>query len=122
MALRLVEKEQPQTIGGEDSLEEALARLWHSSLPIAKSSQRDSTFAALGGDSLLAIKLMLGVEEIIGQRVELSTFLLEPTLGGLCRAVRMRTNESTFQPVLALRKEGARPPLFCLYDLGGDVH
>ncbi len=65
---------------------------------------------------------MLGVEEIIGQRMALSTFLLEPTLGGLCRAVRTRINKSTFQPVLALRKEGARPPLFCLYDLSGDVN
>jgi len=122
MALLLVGMEQPQTIGGEDKLDEALARLWHSLLPVAKSSERDATFAALGGDSLLAVKLILGVEEIIGQRIELSTFLLEPTLGGLCRAVRRRVNESTFQPVLALRKEGARPPLFCLYDLFGDVN
>ncbi len=95
MALRVVEADEPQTISAEDGLEEALARLWHSLLPAAKNSQRDTTFAALGGDSLLAIKLMLGVEEIIGQRIELSTFLLEPTLGGLCRAVRTRINEST---------------------------
>jgi amino acid adenylation domain-containing protein len=121
MDLRVLETEQPQNIRAEDGLEEALARLWHSLLPIAKSSQRDTTFAALGGDSLLSVKLMLGVEEIIGQRIELSTFLLEPTLGGLCRVVRRRLNESTFQPVLALRKKGARLPLFCLYTLSGDV-
>jgi amino acid adenylation domain-containing protein len=122
MALRLVETDQPQTISGKDGLEEALARLWHSLLPVAKSSQRDATFAALGGDSLLGVKLMLGVEEIIGQQMELSTFLLEPTLPGLCRAVRTRINQTTFQPVLALRKEGARPPLFCLYTAAGDVN
>jgi amino acid adenylation domain-containing protein len=121
MDLRVLETEQPQTISGEDRLEEALARLWHSLLPAAKSSQRNTTFAALGGDSLLSVKLMLGVEEIIGQRMELSTFLLEPTLGGLCRAVRTRINESTFQAVLALRKEGTRPPLFCLYTVFRDV-
>ncbi|PYV67650.1 MAG: hypothetical protein DMG97_26750, partial [Acidobacteria bacterium] len=122
MALRVVETEQPQTISAADGLEQALARLWHSLLPVAKSSQRDATFASLGGDSLLAVKLMLGVEEIIGQRMELSTFLLEPTLGGLCRAVRTRIDESTFQPVLTLRKQGGRPPLFCLYTLSGDVN
>ena len=122
MPLRVAETEQPQTISAADGLEQALARLWHSLLPVAKSSQRDATFASLGGDSLLAVKLMLGVEEIIGQRMELSTFLLEPTLGGLCRAARTRIDESTFQPVLTLRKQGGRPPLFCLYTLSGDVN
>ena len=49
-----------------DGLEQALARLWQGLLPAAASSPPDATFAVLGGDSLLAIKLMLGVEEITG--------------------------------------------------------
>jgi amino acid adenylation domain-containing protein len=115
-----VKSEPVQPVAGDDKLDQALALLWQSMLPSAKNSQRDVSFSTLGGDSLLAIKLMLGVEEITGKRLELSTFLLKPTFAGLCEAVRTRLS-SKFQPVLALRKEGVRPPLFFLYAVDGDI-
>jgi len=104
-----------------DGLEKALTGLWHSLLPAAAGAPADATFATLGGDSLLAIKLMLGVEEITGQRLEVSSFLMKPTLPGLCEAVRARAAQTEFEPVLVLRKQGTRPPLFCLYAVNGDV-
>jgi len=110
----------PVTVTG-DSLEKALSNFWHSLLPSAKDSPPDATFSYLGGDSLLAIKLMIGVEEITGQKLELSTFLLDPTFAGLCKAVKTRLARADFEPVLTLRKKGNRPPLFCLYGFTGDV-
>jgi thioesterase domain-containing protein len=64
---------------------------------------------------------MLGVEEIINQRLECSSFLIQPTFAGLVQAVRMRMARTEFQPVLTLRKAGNRPPLFCLYTYEGDI-
>jgi thioesterase domain-containing protein len=107
------------TIKPKNDLERALAALWHSLLP-GECSPND-TFAALGGDSMLAIKLMLGVEEIIGQSLEISAFLVKPTFAGLCEAVKARLAGRQFQPILALRKQGTRPPLICLYGHGGDI-
>jgi amino acid adenylation domain-containing protein len=104
-----------------DGFENALLRLWYSLLPAAGNSSKDATFASLGGDSLLAIKLMLGVEEIIGQRLEVSTFLVKPNFAGLCDAVRTRMAQTKFQSVLTIRKQGTRPPLFCIYGTSGDV-
>jgi amino acid adenylation domain-containing protein len=104
-----------------DGLETALARLWDSLLPAAKTSARDTTFSNLGGDSLTLVKLMLGVEEITNQSLEASAFLVQPTLPGLCRAAKLRMSETEFQPVLTLRKHGSRPPLFCLYNCSGDI-
>jgi thioesterase domain-containing protein len=75
----------------------------------------------LGGDSLLAIRLMLGVEEITNQQLEVSTFLINPTFAGLCEAVKARMARTEFEPVLAIRKQGTRPPLFCLYGHTGDI-
>jgi len=63
---------------------------------------------------------MLGVEEITGQRLEVSSFLMKPTLAGLCEAARARAAQTEFEPVLALRKQGTRPPLFCLYAVNGE--
>jgi amino acid adenylation domain-containing protein len=111
----------PQMDADADGLEIALARLWHALLPSAESSPKDATFSSLGGDSLLVVKLMLGVEEITNQRLEVSTFLIQPTLFGLCQAVKTRMAQTEFQPVLTLRKQGNRPPLFCLYNYEGDI-
>jgi thioesterase domain-containing protein len=63
---------------------------------------------------------LLGVEEITGRRLALSTFLVEPTLPGLCRAVTAAEEEAR-TPILALHRAGARPPIFCLYEATGDV-
>jgi amino acid adenylation domain-containing protein len=112
---------RPKIDADGDGLEIALARLWHSLLPAAGSSPKDATFANLGGDSLLVVKLMLGVEEITNQRLEVSTFLIQPTFSGLCQAVKTRMAQTEFQPVLVLRKQGNRPPLFCLYNYEGDI-
>ncbi len=109
------------TITRSDRLEQKLARLWHTLLPAAASSPSDATFQMLGGDSLLALKLILGVEDIIGQQLELSAFLVQPTFTGLCAAVKMRQAREKFEPLLELCKTGTRPPLFILYGHTGDI-
>ena len=107
------------SMGG--GLEDALSTLWDSLLPAAADSPKDATFAELGGDSLLAIKLVLGVEEITGQRLDVSAFLVDLTFTGLRDAVGVRMLRNEFEPVLVLRKQGARPPVFCLYGHSGDI-
>jgi thioesterase domain-containing protein len=42
-------------------------------------------------------------------------------LEGLCKAVKAQMARANFQPVLALHKQGNRPPLFLLYGLSGDI-
>ena len=106
---------------GGDGLEKSLAGLWHSLLPAAEGAPAGASFASLGGDSLLAIKLLLGVEEITNQRLEVSTFMSNPTFAGLCAAVKTRMEQTGFEPVLAVRRHGSRPPLFFLHLLNGDI-
>jgi thioesterase domain-containing protein len=65
---------------------------------------------------------MLGVEEITGQWLPYATFLAEPTFSGLCQAVRAKLKGTQFQPVMALRKHGTRPPLFCFYIHDGEIN
>ncbi len=120
-ALKPIEPAELEMIRSEDGLEKALLLIWRSTLPKASSGEADASFQALGGDSLIAIRLMLEVEEITGQKIELSTFLLRPTFAGLCQEVKRRRSEGKFEPVIALRREGSRPPLFCLYGVWGDI-
>jgi thioesterase domain-containing protein/acyl carrier protein len=111
----------PQAEEGTDGLEIALSRLWHTLLPEARRSPAEARFPMLGGDSLVLVNLMLGVEEITGQALEASDFLLLPTFAGLCQAVNNRMAQTEFQPVLTLRKQGTRPPLFFLHQQHGDL-
>jgi len=119
--LRALKRKTPPIVTGGDGLAKVLAQLWQSLLPAADDSPAESTFAALGGDSLLAIKMALRVEEITGLRFEVSDFLVKPTFAGLCEAVRMRLARAEFEPVLTLHKAGTRPPVFCLYGYDGDI-
>jgi amino acid adenylation domain-containing protein len=103
-----------------DTREESLTRLWHTLLPNAAGAHPGATFTELGGDSLLALKLLLGVEKIIGRRLPLSALLLDPTLSGLCRTASSSESKKPAD-VVPMNPHGNRPPVFCLYNLGGDV-
>jgi amino acid adenylation domain-containing protein len=104
-----------------DGLEQALLRLWWQLFPTAKGTSGEVRFWDLGGDSLMAIRLVLGVQEITGLRMPVSSFLMDPTLSGLTRAVKGQMVEGGASRLLALRRRGSRPPLFCVYAVGGDV-
>lgn len=107
-------------IAPETPEEKKLADIWSSLLGGAKIGLNDNFFL-IGGDSLSAVKLMLAVEKATGQWLELSAFMLKPTLAGLCELIQARREGSDFETVVAIRKTGARPPLFCLYNITGDV-
>jgi amino acid adenylation domain-containing protein len=109
------------TVATDDGLEKALLRLWHNLLPDSVNASRKAMFSDLGGDSLYLVKLMLGVEEIIGRRLEASAFLVQPNFDGLCRIVKERLSGAEFQPVLTIRKHGSRQPIFFLYGHQGDI-
>lgn len=103
------------------SKERAIARLWFELLPNAGDAATHATFEELGGDSLHAIKLLLGVESIIGRRIAHSTFLMDPTLPGLLRTAATPANTVEEEQLIVLRQGGSRPPIFCLYGLHGDI-
>lgn len=114
-------KERSPEVTVEGGLEHALAALWRSLLPAAVSSPSNSTFAELGGDSLLMVKLALSVREVTGQQLDALAVSMRSTFDDLCKAVKSQMAGTEFQPVLTLRKHGDRPPLFLLYGLSGDI-
>lgn len=109
-------------LAGGDNLDAALEHLWNDMLPATAGIQPDLTFGELGGDSLLAIKLLLRVEELSARHIDFATFANRPTLAGLQAAVRQSTLSLDSHRVVPLRREGARPPLFCLYSVSGGVN
>ena len=98
-----------------------LAQLWYALLPHASGSPASTTFQSLGGDSLLAMKLLVGVERITGRRLVMSAFLTDPSLAGLRRAACAAPESSDFDPVIMLSHQPGTTPLFFLHGVDGDI-
>ncbi len=103
-----------------NDVRESLAQLWCKALSLDSCALKEATFWDLGGDSMGAVQLMLDVHDLIGQRLPVSSFLINPTLSGLEQVVDDLIIRGT-TPVLEFRRQGNRHPLFCLYGAWGDV-
>lgn len=105
-----------------------LAAIWAQLLALDEAPLADDDFFSLGGDSLLAMRMLTKVRTDVGLDVHPRTFLQHPTLAGL-----LRSDQPTLQaaaPVAARRdigealvelRSGTGRPIFLLHPSGGDI-
>ncbi|MEM8736868.1 MAG: AMP-binding protein [Planctomycetota bacterium] len=85
------------------------------------------SFFDLGGDSLQAVSLILGIEKDLGVRLELATLISHPTVRQLAELLGGDTSSldaAAHAPVVGfhpLSPSRTKPPLFCLSGRGGSV-
>ncbi|MEU5599622.1 non-ribosomal peptide synthetase [Streptomyces sp. NPDC020298] len=103
-----------------DALERDLAGLAAELLGVPELGVHDSIFDA-GGTSLTAMRLMVLIEQRHGVAVPLSDFVAAPTIAGLARRLRAADDEPGFDPLVLLRPGGARPPVYFVHPMGGNV-
>ncbi len=106
-------------VAPRDTLELRLAQIWADVLGLPAVGIRDSFFA-LGGHSLLVVRLMSQVQQHLGQKVPLATLFQEPTIEHLARVLRSSTPTSA-TPLVALQPAGLRPPFFAVHPGAGSV-
>ncbi|WP_367133476.1 MULTISPECIES: amino acid adenylation domain-containing protein [Streptomyces] len=76
----------------------------------------DDDFFDLGGQSLLATKLIHRVRAELGVRVDIRSLFESPTPAGLARRLHSGTDTATaFGALLPLRSRGDGPALFCVH-------
>jgi amino acid adenylation domain-containing protein len=110
----IVPYESPKT---EQQIE--LARCFEEVLSLDKVGMRDN-FYDLGGDSLLAMELLLLVEERTGFTIEQSRFVESPDIQTIERNLVEKPSGAS---VITLQPMGDGPPLWCLHNqLGVVVH
>ncbi len=95
-----------------DSLEVQLVKLWEEVLH-AKPIGIQEDFFDLGGNSLLAIRMLARVEKLVNAKITLATLMFAPTIEKLASMLRDRNSLKRPQ-VFAIQPDGFRPPFFCV--------
>jgi amino acid adenylation domain-containing protein len=93
--------------------EQELAEIWETVLGIQPIGVRNSFFE-LGGDSLLAVQMLLEVEKRWGKNLPITILLQVSTIEELVAVIHGSQELVGSGDVVPLRK-GTKPPLFCMY-------
>jgi thioesterase domain-containing protein/aryl carrier-like protein len=106
-------------VAPRDELEQQLLDIWQRVLqqaPIGVTSD----FFALGGHSLLATRLVAEMRAVLGREMPLMMLLQNPTIEQLAAVLRGGAPPRA-NPLVGLRTQGTRPPLFLIHPVGGQV-
>ena len=112
--------EQSAFVAPRNAIEATLANLWRQLLQQESIGIHDSFFD-LGGDSLLAVRLMDQIQQQFEQNLPLSDLLLNPTIAGLASALNPNHQPLPWSPLVPLQPRGSKPPFFCVHPIFGVV-
>ena len=102
-----------------DELEQQLARIWEELLDVSNPGIQDDFFA-MGGHSILAIRLLALIRDRFGMELPLATLLQAPTIEALAQILRGDSAIRDFTHLVTLQK-GTKRPFFCVPGVGGTV-
>lgn len=111
------EKEVPQSIKKELSMEETLIAIWKEILG-TNSIRIDEDFYEIGGDSLSAIRVVSLIQEKMGIRLTTQTLLEHRTIAKLSPVLAKKIPSTSH---LTLLKEGNGHPLFLVHPIEGNL-
>lgn len=99
-------------------LEKAIANIWCDVLKLESVGVEDNFFD-LGGDSMAAAIMASALQKHWTGQLSLATFLDNPTIANLARALGKPASKKRVEPVLTIRARGLEPPLFCVHPILG---
>ncbi len=103
-----------------DQLECQLAQIWQELLGVPSIGMTDNFFE-LGGHSLLAVRLFTLIEQQFDRSLPLATLLKAQTLQQLADVLRQEQQPDDWAPLVVIKPDGSRPPLFCIHGGGFNV-
>ncbi len=104
-----------------DPLERQLISLWESLFDYRPIGSEDDFFE-LGGDSLVALRLLSLLRHELGHSVPLAALFEHRTPAELANLLRQNSPESDYgSPLVTIQPAGSKPPLFMVHPGGGNV-
>jgi acyl-CoA synthetase (AMP-forming)/AMP-acid ligase II/thioesterase domain-containing protein/acyl carrier protein len=103
-----------------DALESTLTEIWERVLATKHVGIKDNFFD-LGGNSLLAVALIIEIEKSTGRNLPPSFLLQAPTIEQLADVLRKGDETLFSSPVVAIQPRGSNPPFFFIHAVSGNV-
>ncbi|PCI41957.1 MAG: hypothetical protein COB46_01900 [Rhodospirillaceae bacterium] len=106
-----------------DNIELTLVQIWEELLNLRPVSVTEDFFA-MGGHSLLAVKLVSRIQQAFEQKLPLDVLFSHSTIESLARVIRENgTNGTEWSPLVVLQaqNDSDKIPLFCVHPAGGKV-
>ena len=95
-------------------MEQKLVEIWQAAMGIHPIGVQ-SNFFELGGDSLMAVQILMEIEKQFGKALSITTPLIAPTIAALAALLLDFDEQNQPSGLVPLRATGSKPPLFCLY-------
>ena len=106
-------------IPARDETEARLTRIWERVLRTSPVGIHDNFFD-LGGDSLLAVRLLADLRAITERELPLVTLIEAPTIASLADILR-NGHEPEWNCLVPIKSSGDRPPFYCVHGVGGNI-
>jgi thioesterase domain-containing protein/acyl carrier protein len=103
-----------------DPVELQLVQLWEEVLNV-RPVLIDDDFFELGGDSLIAVRLIARIRQIFQRDLPLATLFQSSTILQLGHVLRQEIDPRSLSPLVAIQPQGSLPPFFCVHAIGGEV-
>jgi thioesterase domain-containing protein/acyl carrier protein len=100
--------------------ERRLAAIWGRLLDAGELG-RDDDFFALGGHSLMTLRLFADIEAEFGRRLPVASIFESPTLAELARRIDTDGAEAAWKSLVPIAPTGWKRPFFCVHGAGGNV-
>jgi amino acid adenylation domain-containing protein len=103
-----------------DEIEAKLVSLWEELLGV-QGIGTDQDFFEIGGHSLLAVRMLYGVERTFGKRLPTSMLFESATIQKLASWLRTEGWTPSWSSIVPVRTSGYKRPFFCVHGVGGNV-
>ncbi|MBZ4400293.1 amino acid adenylation domain-containing protein [Myxococcus sp. AS-1-15] len=101
-----------------DALERALVGVWEEVLGVRPVGVTEDFFA-LGGHSLMAIRLLARIRGVVGRSLPVAALFQRATVEHVASVLRRES--SSWTPLVRLTEGRGRRPFFCVHPVGGTV-
>lgn len=111
---------QSETVNLKDPLAARLVAIWESVLGTKPIGIRDDFFE-IGGNSLLAARVMHRMGESLGRTLPLALLFEAPTIEKLAAELHQQRWFQHWSSLVPIQPNGLTPPFFCVHGVGGNV-
>ena len=102
---------RPKAVLSADDRERRLAAIWERLLKVTNLSEHDEFFE-LGGDSILAVSLLLSIEAEFGRRLTMAALFEAPTIARMAALLGEPQDAAALPLAAGIQPNGSRPSLF----------